>query len=105
MQPTPLNPEALVSLRALGPSVLPNLAIEDRSTTPRLLADLRTAIEDNDFTTVRVLKHSLTESSAIFGATVLSDLCAITLFAIDLSRWLRLVETEYARVAAALAVE
>jgi hypothetical protein len=101
----PLNPETLVSLRELGPTVLSSLTADFRRTTPRLLADLRRAVEANDLTTVRYLKQSLLESSAVFGATALSDLCAITLFAVDLRVWLGRVETEYARVAAALTVE
>jgi hypothetical protein len=105
MNNAPLNSETLASLRELGPTVLSTLAVDFRQSTPRLLMDLRRAVENNDFTTVRHLKQSLLESSAVFGATALSDLCAITLFAADLRIWLSRVEAEYARVAAALAME
>jgi hypothetical protein len=94
-----LNPTILNDLNAIKPGLAAELAEEFFGHTPRVLAALRMAVAMGNRPAVHRHARDLRDSSAIFGAIHLVDLCRAALHTVDLLRWLSQVEVEYARVA------
>jgi HPt (histidine-containing phosphotransfer) domain-containing protein len=110
-EPASLNPEGLARLRRTvgeDPSVLAELIDTFLADAPRLLADLRQALDRGDTAGVRLAAHSLKSNGAAFGAQAFADLCkemeavgkAGVLDGAD--QLLTQIEAEYERVNAAL---
>src|SRR5687767_2386662 len=97
-----LNPAVLAELHAIDPTLLSEFADLFLDDTPTLLAELREAAANGDEDSIRRLKRDLRATSAAFGATTLSALCATFVPAAYWSIWLLHLETEYAQVASAL---
>jgi CheY-like chemotaxis protein len=83
-EPTPLvtlDLEALDNLCKLSkrskPVVLRKLVDNFLSNTPKLLSDLRSAVEKADILAVQRAAHTLKSSSASYGASRLADMCKI----------------------------
>ncbi|HEU5314920.1 MAG TPA: response regulator, partial [Chloroflexota bacterium] len=73
-----LDQTALDNLRAMGagdPQFLSELIATFLEDAPRLLAQLRQAVESGDAATVRLVAHGLKSNGAEFGAATFSDLC------------------------------
>lgn len=73
-----LDPAALKNLRDMvggDDAFLADLIGTFLGDAPKLLADMRQAVEGEDAAGLRLAAHSLKSNSADFGATVLSNLC------------------------------
>jgi HPt (histidine-containing phosphotransfer) domain-containing protein len=72
-----LNPKALQNLRDMGggdPEFLTDLIDSFLRNAPRMLADLRQALANQDAANLRLHAHSLKSNSNDFGATELAEL-------------------------------
>jgi HPt (histidine-containing phosphotransfer) domain-containing protein len=93
-----IDRSTLAALHAVDSGFVADLAASFLNSAPLIIAELRTATVLDKRDNIRRLAQDLRESSAVFGAAQLSNLCGAAEYSLSLPSWLSEVEAAYQRL-------